>query len=277
MPTFGIATADVALQSMCRFALQELGEVEIVDPDELEAPLACSLLVLDLGEPLREGINDFARCQDANDELPVVLLGRDVSPDLSAELVRLGAADFLSVPFVADALARKVERLLGGTEEPTVRLQTLLPFQERASRQRRRARRVQIPAGSPARARLLNDYGYVTAEIVDLSLEADGWPGGIRLRMRDGALGLRELLEGGEGAVLPFQLKLPRLAGPLVAAGRVVWSCRDRDAGTVEMALQYRPSGPQAGTEIRRFWTECLEEERRRAVREAHDAQEFVA
>ncbi len=274
----GIATDDEGVLDACSAALEDLATTERVGTgaDELAQPLEYDALLLDLGITVRDGVALLAQCRLENIELPVLLLGREVEADLAVELVKLGAADFLSVPFEPEVLARKVERLRNRDSGPTVRLNTLEPFQivDPPAENSRRSFRASVPATSQVRARLPVEGGYVVAMIVDLSLEADGWPGGILLRFREDAVGARKLAAAEVGTTRLFQISGPAFGAPIDVAGRVVRVRRAAGGAEYELALQYRPVRPENAAAIHRFWLDCQAGERGEHVRRCLDSVE---
>ncbi len=259
----GIASDDQGVLDTCGPVLEKHGEARSVAAEELASSLPLDLLQLDLGEDLDEGVELFAGCLHANPTLPVMLLGREVPGDLGAELVKLGAADLALVPVGGAVVRRKVVRLLDGGREPTVWLDTLEPLRPRTVSEQRRAYRVPVPPDAGARARLIHGPGHVAADLVDVSLESEGWPGGMLLRVRRGSPAAKTLEGARAGTKMVFQILLPTVAAPLLMAGQVVRARPGADREAFDLVLQYRPANSEAESRLNRFWMECQMRERR--------------
>jgi len=257
----GVATDDERTATACSQALRELADLERVGTraHDLAQPLEYDALLLDLGVAVRDGVALLAQCRLENIELPVLLLGRDVDADLAVELVKLGAADFLSVPFDPDVLTRKLERMAERASGPTVRLDTLQPFQIAPSpdENHRRSFRAPVPASNPARARLPVEGGYVVATILDLSVESEGWPGGLLLRFRSDAFGAGKVAAEDVGSTRLLQITGPAFPMTIELAARVVRVRRASGGAEYELALQYRPVRAEHAAAIHRFWLDC--------------------
>ena len=261
----GVVTENLPVYEACRKVLGEEYRIELAlaepddfaEPEELERPL--DLALFDLGMTLRQGVAAFARWRLAHPKVPVILLARDIEADLAVELVKLGAADLLTLPPPPGALRAKVARALGGTPRPTFRRKTLLPFAVRkpGRAEQRRAFRATVPPGMPVRARLRLPGGYLAADVVDVSLEHEGQPGALLLEFSEGTPGAAALTRLPQAAECPFELRIPQSAVPLQLQGSVVRTRPATQTGMFHLVLRYRPVRGEQARALGRFWMDC--------------------
>jgi DNA-binding NtrC family response regulator len=86
---------------------------------EAKAQLASSpfdLVITDQRMPDGDGLEVIAAAKEADAALPVVMLTAYASVELAVDAMRLGAFDFISKPFVPDAVRAAVRRALERTE-----------------------------------------------------------------------------------------------------------------------------------------------------------------
>ncbi|MEG1890863.1 MAG: EAL domain-containing protein [Clostridia bacterium] len=98
-------------------------QFKILEADDGEAALTLlqergseiDLILLDLVMPAMDGKAFFVRKKrtPAFDNLPVVVITADANPTLQIELLTLGASDYIIRPFVAQALVRRVDNVMG--------------------------------------------------------------------------------------------------------------------------------------------------------------------
>jgi len=100
---------------------------------------------------------------------------------------------------------------------------------------------------------------------VDLSLESDGWPGGMLLRVPTNMPGVDSYVDEAWSEAFAFGLLLPGLKAPLTLRGRVVRLRGERTGESVEVVLQYRPMHRPTYDLLRSFWQACrdLEQQER--------------
>lgn len=207
----------------------------------------------------------LAGCRRDHPDLPVLLLGHGLTPDLAVEVVRLHGDDLLSLPIERPGeLLRKVERLLGGVEGPTLEAGWLQPTGRETPRpasERRRVFRADVPAGWRAEARLIEASRPLLARVVDLAISRGSWPGAIRLavgRAEARALVQDRLLPSwGRGARIRVELDLEGLPAAIPVRCRVIRLPRPTSPDHCCFIVRYMTERALDEEQLVTFWTRC--------------------
>jgi two-component system response regulator HydG len=122
MPDVRILVVDdePGMLEVCDDILRELPQARVVTQRdstraaELLAAETWDLLITDLAMPVLDGIALLRAARQHDAELPVLMLTAFPSVDTAVESLKLGAADYLTKPFLPDELLLTVRRLLDG-------------------------------------------------------------------------------------------------------------------------------------------------------------------
>jgi two-component system, NtrC family, response regulator PilR len=120
MPELRILVVDdePGMLEVCEDILRELPRTRVVTQQdapraaELLATESWDLLITDLAMPVLDGIALLRVARQHDAELPVLVLTAFPSVDTAVESMKLGAADYLTKPFLPDDLLLTVRRLL---------------------------------------------------------------------------------------------------------------------------------------------------------------------
>ena len=74
------------------------------------------VMILDVSLPGIDGVTTLARALQMNPNLPVIMISAHCTDDFVAEVLKQGAAEFLSKPFPLELLDAAVERALAGAK-----------------------------------------------------------------------------------------------------------------------------------------------------------------
>jgi DNA-binding NtrC family response regulator len=122
MPDVRILVVDdePGMLEVCDDILRELPRTRVVTQQdspraaELLAAESWDLLITDLSMPVLDGLALLRTARQHDAELPVLMLTAFPSVDTAVESMKLGAADYLTKPFLPDDLLLTVRRLLDG-------------------------------------------------------------------------------------------------------------------------------------------------------------------
>lgn len=252
--SFELIGADAALTEECRRALVGFGALRTVGPEvtQLGRPPAATLV--SLRHPIAAGVAAFAQSRAFRPNVPVILIGEDVDLDIATELLKCGAAEFITRESLPGLLRPKLERALELRLGPVLDVAEFLPLARspEASQpsNRRRCFRAQVRG---ATLRVAGRGVEVQIPVEDLSIPTDGWPGGLGAVADQASMRRLPLNEWGGAASIPLVL---HLAGepPVALNARLVANRRRPTAGTTHLAFQYIVTAPGAEAVLRRAW-----------------------
>jgi CheY-like chemotaxis protein len=261
----GVTGSGPELTAACRSSLRDIATIHEVSLDVetgrlIETP-SLDLLLYRLMPPFDPALRLLARCRSAAPELPLVIIGSSVPPDLAVELIKSGIEDFISLPIEHVGLHRKVLRALGEYDGPAFSWSMLQHLYRRekawTGRNRRHCYRVEITPERSAKARVCVDDVAFELEVLNLSIATEGWPGGILLNADAEIAEELPLDQWKEGGELELMLSLSDDEQPLELIGQTVAGIRTAPSGDVALALQYWTRRPNDEPRIRRFWAEA--------------------
>jgi len=262
-----------ALQTLYR--VRRPRDAETVPPD-----LEADLLAIEVDPKDTKGLSAVARFREAQPDVPILLLGRNLDVDLGVELVKLLGDDFLSAPVQRmRELKLKVERLMLGRDGPTLErpvLRSLIGQNHKSESEKRRAHRAGVPPGWQALARIEGTRMPVLARLMDLTIALPDWPGAVRLalsRQTASAIVQERLIpDWGRGARFSAAFTLERSNRELTLDLHVVRMRKPTKANEFPFVARYATRSEKDNEELILFWTRCQAagvRERRRESREA--------
>jgi CheY-like chemotaxis protein len=262
--TVGLIGFSDALLEMCAPALESVAVIERLPSDAQRAwrPDAYGALVIALREPLAEGIAEFCAVRRSNPLVPVIVLAANVDANLAAELLKLGADDFLLMPPTPEALLHKVRRLLGEALGPAFELPELAAFRPRDFDQnQRRCFRVHVPPDFPV-ASVFPGPVERPLEVKDLSIETETGPGGMQIAADRATARRLPFDQWNRRREIDLNVQLPS-GSPIVARARLVAGLRHSGDGTIRFAVEYWVTRPAEKERFRRYWVEAQRRVRR--------------
>lgn len=252
--SFELIGADAALVLACREALLGFGTIRVSGPEETQVGKAPDATLVCIGIPLAQGITRFAQCRALRPTVPVLLIGEAVDTDIATELIKCGAAEFVTRESVPELLRPRLERTLQlrrGAVLVAPEFEVLadradpMPGANRRRCFRALARGAVLKAGGRG--------GEVSLTLEDLSIPTEGWPGGLGALVDDA--GLRRLPVSDWSTVDSIPLTLQAPGEPAVAIrARLVSSRRRRSGPITHLAFQYLLTTPASEVVVRRLW-----------------------
>jgi CheY-like chemotaxis protein len=248
----------------CAPALESIAVVERL-PSDMERfwrPDAYGAIVVALREPLAEGVAEFCALRRNNPLLPCIVLAANVDANFAAELLKLGADDFLLLPPTPEALLHKVRRLLGEALGPAFDAPELAAFKPRDFDQNeRRCFRVNVP---PDFAVASTFPGPVERplEVKDLSIETETGPGGMQIAADRATARRLPFDQWNRRREIELNVQLPT-GSPILARARLVPGLRNSADGSIRFAVEYWVTRPAEKERFRRYWVEAQRRMRR--------------
>ncbi|MSP59496.1 MAG: hypothetical protein EXR72_03980 [Myxococcales bacterium] len=261
----GLIGAGPELLGVCVLALRDDGVVTAVDAAGSASDDSDALLLV-LADPIEDGIREFARCLGRFPGKPIIPLGRAVDPEVAVELVKDGAADFLSLPFNPEVLVRKIRRALRMTgPRPAFDSAAFAPLRKDSpspydGANRRRCFRAEPLVGYRATA-TVRGARTVIFQVENLSIVTDGQPGGMLLSANATKAPALPLADWERGRAFELQLQLPH-GPPIRTVSRMVPGTL-RKGGPLRFAVHYSVDKAADAAQVRAFWLEC-----QRAIRD---------
>jgi len=251
-----IESEDPAAWQVCERALATLGTIvrwADADANEVDA------LIFDLGDDLSAGVGGYAAIRRDHGGLPILLLARGLATTLAVELIRLGANDLLADAPTEPVVTRKVRRMLGGDQAPSLDHASLTPFEAPQDKGEERRRGFRAPATevAPARLRLRFRPREVEAAVLNTSLETDGFPGAMLVRFPGDSVDPKVFEREERVASSAALLTLPDGGEPVDLSVLPVRVRVAPTGRTVDVAFQYRPLDLDHASRIARYWIQC--------------------
>ena len=103
--------------------------VVLRDSEALKQPFDAEVLIVELlgRDPARQWA--LSTCRQANPGLPMLLMARNMDPDLAVEVVKLVGNDFLALPMAhKEEVGKKIARLLRRSAGATLGREWLVPL-----------------------------------------------------------------------------------------------------------------------------------------------------
>lgn len=246
----------------CKNALDELCTVRAVEIDFSEpdqSHLAADVMLLPLFPPHFASVAFYATCRREYPTTPLILLAEDIDAGLAVELLQLGADDLLPLPVTADALAKKVRRMLGQPVGPALDRPELVPLKvslPEFHENRRQCFRAKVPLWRQIAARVAIPGGDCVCSVVDLSIPTNDAFGGMLLCTSRAAAQLMPFENWERGEKLKIRLDMPDRPAPIEVEGMFVAGLRLGKDRNVHFAIQYLPKSPPDDARLRRVWAE---------------------
>lgn len=185
----GLFGGSDAVESECRASLAPVaGVLRVIRTVSAETLRDLGMLILVLDSPDIDAMRRFGSARELAPNLPVLLLTRGVDVNSSVELVKLGAADLLELPASHRVLAKKIERVVRGTNDLTIESLLLSSLASKPETSVRESSRCSFRAAVPARLQvsvILREAGgtkrTTPARLVDLSMCTESTPAGMAL------------------------------------------------------------------------------------------------
>jgi CheY-like chemotaxis protein len=223
---------------------------------------AYAAILIALREPLAEGIADLCAARRSNPLVPFIVLAANVDANLAAELLKLGADDFLLMPPAPEALLHKVRRLLGEALGPAFELPELAAFKPRDFDQnQRRCFRVHVPPDFPVASTFPGPIER-PLEVKDLSIETEVGPGGMQIAADRATARRLPFDQWNRRREIELNVQLPT-GSPIVARARLVPGLRHSADGSIRFAVEYWVTRPAEKERFRRYWVEAQRRLRR--------------
>jgi DNA-binding response OmpR family regulator len=253
----------------CSTALAEIAALERLstEPGALSLPVRVDALLVALGRPLTDSMAAFSRLRHAYPLVPLLVLAEGVDGNFVAELLKCGAEDFLLLPPSPEALARKVQRMLGEASGPVFDLPEFDAFRPREiDINQRHCFRVSVPTDFSVSS-IFPGPVERALDVKDLSIETERAPGSLQPG------GMQISAERAMARRLPFDqwhrrreieltVQLPS-GSPIKARGRLIPGLRHAGDGSIRFAVEYWLTRPAEKERFRRYWVEAQRRARR--------------
>jgi CheY-like chemotaxis protein len=253
----------------CRAALSEIAVLErlAAETNTLALPAHFDALLIVLGSPLVDSMASFCQLRHAYPLVPLLVLAEGVDGNFVAELLKCGAEDFLLLPPSPEALARKVQRMVGVAAGPVFDLPEFAAFRPRDSDvNQRHCFRVSVPADFSVSSTFPGPVERAL-DVKDLSIETERAPGSVQPG------GMQIAAERALARRLPFDqwqrrreieltVQLPS-GSPIKARARLIPGLRHGGDGSIRFAVEYWLTRPAEKERFRRYWVEAQRRARR--------------
>lgn len=253
------------LSRQCAQVLEGVASLEPLssEPERALRADAFGALLIALREPLTEGVAEFCVLRRNNPLMPLIVLARNVDANFAAELIKLGADDFLLLPPVPDALIHKVRRVLGEALGPAFEAPEFAAFKPRDFDQnQRRCFRVSVPADFAVASTFPGPVER-PLEVKDISIETETGPGGMQIAADRATARRLPFDQWNRRREIELNVQLPT-GSPILARGRLVPGLRHAADGSIRFAVEYWVSRPAEKERFRRYWVEAQRRLRRR-------------
>ncbi len=223
-----------------------------------EVPIG-KVVLLTLGRLVQNGISMVDALKSRRGDVAFILLCWERDAALGEELAREEVDEVVVLPFAGADLWNKVERYLrteSGRPPESVRGSGRLGSAARFSADdRRHAFRANSVPGYDATALLKVAERELRLAVGNISVENEGWPGGMLLTATEEQTKPLEGLRAGD--LVPLTLTLPDFDGTVHAEARIVVPARKLAAGNYGVAIQYHLACPDDFEPVRYFWLGC--------------------
>jgi len=262
--TLGVVGFSDELLHTCGPLLETVAVIERLEhgAEKTWRPDALGAFVIALRDPLAESVGELCALRRANPLVPFLVLAANVDANFAAELLKLGADDFLLLPPAPEALLHKVRRLLGDVLGPAFEAPELAAFKPRDFDQNeRRCFRVNVP---PDFAVASTFPGPVERplEVKDLSIETETGPGGMQIAADRATARRLPFDQWNRRREIELNVQLPS-GTPIVARARLVPGLRHSADGSIRFAVEYWVTRPAEKERFRRYWVEAQRRMRR--------------